>query len=75
MGKVLEACSSILGAWLSTRTKDEAERSRMQRQAEHRTKHKASQGFEKTCLASGKVRTMMGKDRVLTGDEGRGLGC
>lgn len=73
MGKVLEACSSILRAWLSARTKDEAEKGRVQRgrlNTEPSTQHLG--GVEKTCLASGKVGTTMGKDRVLPGDEGRG---
>ena len=35
MGKVLEVCSSILGAWLSTRTKDEAEKGRMRDREGH----------------------------------------
>lgn len=43
-------------------------------QAKDRTGHTASQGYEKTCLASGKVRrAMMDKERVLPIDKERGL--
>lgn len=62
-GDILEAHFSILGAGLSQDQGKGRERHEVERQAKERTEHTASQGHEKKCCASGKVRRdMVDKD-------------